>query len=171
MPRLLATLGARWLRKERRETQQLEQLETGVFRAAAKHQLDQHQYAQQRRNASNILHVLFHLPLIRSSGWGHWPAQLHMKQCGKRTRTKTGYFQHSHKFYSGHCWADSTLQFLVFPPPSTENKPSLSSGGREKTKFLSCSMSTLISLSHKCEKYVATPVSWGLNTKTQRESI
>lgn len=32
-------------------------------------------------------------------------------------------------------------------------------------------MSTLISLSHKCEKYVATPVSWGLNTKTQRESM
>lgn len=46
MLRLLGAFRACWLRKERLETEQLEQLEAGVFSAGAKHRPAWHQYSR-----------------------------------------------------------------------------------------------------------------------------
>lgn len=175
MPRPLFAFRACRLRKERLETEQLEQLEAGVFSAGAKHRPVWHQCSRKEE-----IHPAFYMHCSTFPLLGAGAEVTGLRSCtwnssGDRTRTKTGYFQHSHKSTAATseltvCWSSCFV-----PPPSTENKPSVSSwGGVHGKKNI---VSQLVyehfdfTFSQVWKKYVATPVSRGLNTKTQREQM
>lgn len=173
MLRLLGAFRACWLRKERLETEQLEQLEAGVLSAGAKHRPAWHQYSRKEE-----IHPAFYMhcstfPLLGAEAEVTGPHSCTWNSAarglGQRRAISSIPINPRRPLPS---WQYARVPVLSLPPPPRINLlfPA-GGGGGKKTKFPSCFMSTLISLSHKCEKYVATPAGRGLNTKTQRERI
>lgn len=172
MLRLPAAFRACWLRKERLETEQLEQLEAGVFSAGAKHRPAWHQYSRKEE-----VHPAFYthcstFPLLGAEAEVTGPHSCTWNSAarglGQRRAISSIPINPRRPLPS---WQYAPVPVLSLPPPPRINLLFPAGGGGKKTKFPSCFMSTLISLSHKCEKYVATPAGRGLNTKTQREWI
>lgn len=172
MLRLLGAFRACWLRKERLETEQLEQLEAGVFSAGAKHRPAWHQYSRKEE-----IHPAFYMrystfPLLGAeaevTGLHSCTWNSAARGLGQRRAISSIPINPWRPLPS---WQYAGVPVLSLPPPPRINLLFPLGGPKKNPKFLSWFMSTLISLSHKCEKYVATPASRGLNTKTQRERI
>lgn len=126
--RLLGAFRACWLRKERLETEQLEQLEAGVFSAGAKHRPAWHQYSRKEG-----IHPAFYMPCSTFPLLGAEAEVTGPHSCtwnsaerglGQRRAISSIPINPRRPLPS---WQYARVP--VLSPPSTENKPSVSSGG------------------------------------------
>lgn len=137
MLRLLGAFGACWLRKERLETEQLEQLEAGVFSARAKQRPAWHQYSRKEE-----IHPAFYMR--RSTFFPLLGAEAEVTGLHSCTRNSAARGLGQRQAISSipinprrplPSWQYAGVPVLSPPlPSSTENKPSVSSGGGWKKK-------------------------------------
>lgn len=172
MLRLLGAFRACWLRKEGLETEQLEQLEAGGWSLQLLEPntgLPDINTVGKKKYIQHFTCAVSTFPLLGAEAEVTGPHSCTWNSAarglGQRRAISSIPINPRRPLPS---WQYARVPVLSLPPPPRINLLFPPGGGAEKKQ--SCFMSTLISLSHKCEKYVATPAGRGLNTKTQREA-